>query len=134
MLNRACNFFPIPYACVLLLSYTLTDKVSAKTVSKKATSYIQAMDIHSQFDAQALVFLLRISNFEMDFFLVSFLRFQSRISFSDDNCSRQAYKECLRNKKESISKLTSATCVTISEMAQFFSQDFGSINKEKKSE
>ncbi|VDO60737.1 unnamed protein product [Heligmosomoides polygyrus] len=85
---------------------------TSKTVSKKATSYIQAMDIHSQFDAQALVFLLRISNFEMDFFL--------------------AYKECLRNKKESISKLTSATCVTISEMAQFFSQDFGSINKEKK--
>uniref|UniRef100_A0A158P8E8 WASH complex subunit strumpellin n=1 Tax=Angiostrongylus cantonensis TaxID=6313 RepID=A0A158P8E8_ANGCA len=44
----------------------------------------------------------------------------------------QAYNECLRNKEESIKKLTSSTCSLINEMVQFLSQDFGSLNKDKK--
>ncbi|VDO48208.1 unnamed protein product [Haemonchus placei] len=84
---------------------------TSKTTTKKASSYVQAIDIYPQFDAQALVLLLRASNFEMDFFT--------------------AYKECLRNKKENIQKFTGAACAVITEMAQLFSQDFGSLNKDR---
>uniref|UniRef100_W6N9H6 Strumpellin domain containing protein n=1 Tax=Haemonchus contortus TaxID=6289 RepID=W6N9H6_HAECO len=84
---------------------------TSKTTTKKASSYVQAIDIYPQFDAQALVLLLRASNFEMDFFM--------------------AYKECLRNKKENIKKFTGAACAVITEMAQLFSQDFGSLNKDR---
>ncbi|VDL64614.1 unnamed protein product [Nippostrongylus brasiliensis] len=83
-----------------------------KTATKKAASYVQSIDIYPQFDAQALVLLLRASNFEMDFFT--------------------AYRECLRNKNENIQKFTATTCSIISDMAQLFSQDFGSLNQEKK--
>ncbi|KAK6058705.1 hypothetical protein COOONC_03723 [Cooperia oncophora] len=86
----------------------------SKTTSKKASSYVQGIEIYSQFDAQALLILLRIANFEMDFFT--------------------AYRECLRNRKENIQKFTTATCSIIAEMAQLFSQDFTSLNKDKKSE
>ncbi|VDM57935.1 unnamed protein product [Angiostrongylus costaricensis] len=44
----------------------------------------------------------------------------------------QAYNECLRNKEESIKKLTSSICSLINEMVQFLSQDFGPLNKDKK--
>ncbi|RCN27786.1 hypothetical protein ANCCAN_26477, partial [Ancylostoma caninum] len=43
-----------------------------------------------------------------------------------------AYRDALRNKVENIKQSTSSTCSIISEMAQLFTQDFGSLNKEKK--
>ncbi|PIO69873.1 hypothetical protein TELCIR_08291 [Teladorsagia circumcincta] len=42
--------------------------LSKLSIPQKASTYVQAIDIYSQFDAQALVLLLRASNFEMDFF------------------------------------------------------------------
>ncbi|KAK6731843.1 hypothetical protein RB195_007976 [Necator americanus] len=85
---------------------------TSKTTTKKASTYVQAIDIYPQFEAQSLVLFLRASNFEMEFF--------------------SAYRNSLRNKEENIKKVTSSTCSIISEMAQLFSQDFGSLNKENK--
>ncbi|VDM80627.1 unnamed protein product, partial [Strongylus vulgaris] len=85
---------------------------AAKTTSKKAASYVQAIDIHPQFDSQSLVLFLRASSFEMDFLT--------------------AYRDTLKNKEDNIKKFTATACSIISEMAQLFSQDFGSLNKDKK--
>ncbi|VDN26595.1 unnamed protein product [Cylicostephanus goldi] len=85
---------------------------TSKTTSKKAASYVQAIDIYPQFDAQSLVLFLRAANFEMEFFT--------------------AYRDALKNKESNIKKVTDATCSTIAEMAQLFSQDFGPLNKDKK--
>ncbi|KAJ1374630.1 hypothetical protein KIN20_037361 [Parelaphostrongylus tenuis] len=85
---------------------------TSETATKKALSYVQAVDVHPQLNAQLLILLLRLSNFEMNFFT--------------------AYSDCLRNKEESIKKLTSSTCSLINELVQFLSGDFGSLNKDKK--
>ncbi|EYB91544.1 hypothetical protein Y032_0204g1866 [Ancylostoma ceylanicum] len=85
---------------------------TSKTSTKKALSYVQAIDIYPQFEEQSLALFLRVSSFEMDFLT--------------------AYRDALRNKEENIKKVTSSTCAIISEMAQLFTQDFGSLNKEKK--
>ncbi|KIH59025.1 hypothetical protein ANCDUO_10757, partial [Ancylostoma duodenale] len=85
---------------------------TSKTSTKKALSYVQAIDIYPQFEEQSLALFLRVSSFEMDFLT--------------------AYRDALRNKEENIKKSTSSTCSIISEMAQLFTQDFGSLNKEKK--